>query len=194
MDDSAVANPRPGILATLKKHEQSVKHWTHSCCNIAQVVALVLVGMWTIKTFSHSEAPGLEPHMRADMDIGWKKVAKSGVCQAKLTVKIENTSKQIIRVTAMHVDGWLSSVPMEVFPHFSPEKELESGTHFLNQDFPENYMLGPLMPGAIAYDSFVFQFKDRFPNQVMWKATFKTDPALGYDPEASESDLVCNYK
>jgi len=192
-----------GVLTKLKKNEKSIRHWTHSLSNIAQVIALVLVGIWTIRTYSHSEdrfsqteEPSLKAHLRTGIDIGWVKIPKvADRCAAKLTFKLENPCKKVIEITKIDVDGWISKIPNRGHPAFIPDSELEQGDHFFHQSYTgaSNYLLGPLAPGAKAESSWLFHLKKDPTKRVFWTATFTTAQNLEYVASASDWDFVCNF-
>jgi hypothetical protein len=184
-----------GILSTLKRNERSIRRWSSSFSNIAQVIALVLVGIWGVTKFVAMEAPGLERHLKTGIDIGWMKIPEvTDRCLAKLTLTLENTCKKTIDITKVDVDGWLSAVPGKEHPSFVPEDELQQGDHFFQGSMPaSNYLMGPLAPGAKAETSLLFTLKNDSTKRVFWKATFTTKQKMNYVAWAADWDFDCNY-
>ena len=191
-----------GLLARIHKNERPIRQWSQSLANIAQIVALILVGIWTIRTYSHSEQrfsqteePSLMPHLRTGIDIGWMKIPSvNDRCAAKVTFVLENACKKAIDITQMDVDGWISSVPSKGHAPFIPNGELQQGDHFFHQSYTgtSNYLLGRLAPGGKAESSLLFHLKRDPSKRVFWKATFTTSQNLDYAASASDWDFVCN--
>lgn len=189
------AGKKGAVCAWLKRHERALQHWSHFARNCAEIIALVLVGLWSLEKFKEMDEPGLKPRLSADMEIAWTEVPQEpDMCEAKVTLKLENSSKQRITITTMRMNGWLSAIPGQDHPPFISEEELRQGEYFFHRTLPNTYLLGPLSPGAKVDDEFLFQFKKDPPRRVFWEATFKTDPNLDQDPLAADWDFVCNFK
>jgi hypothetical protein len=180
----------------LKTNADSIQSWTDSLSHIAQVLALILAGFWTYKSFWETERPSLEAHLTSTSDISWNKIPNSkGVCEAVLDVTLENIGKRSVDVTQMRIKGWLIDAPRTVGenPVFFPDDEIMKGHPFFDQVFTSAYLIAHYPPGVKIGDSFTWYFKEQPRRSAYWQVTFTTSEALRYDAKSAIGDFVCSY-
>jgi len=185
-----------GLLSWCTRNERPIRRWSLVVTNVAQVIALSVVGIWTMERFKQSEEPRLEPHMQTSVALDWVRVPKvADECEAELSVKLENIGSQAIDITGMHIKGWLSSTPRQKEDsRIVPEDELKQGEPFFNQPVATGYLVGHFPPGVRANDTLIFRFKNAPAKRAMWEVTFDTTKKMVYSPKGEYWDFVCNYK
>jgi hypothetical protein len=183
------------LIDFLKAHEKPIESWTKSLSHIAQVLALILAGIWTYKSFWETERPSLEPHLTSTADIAWNKVPKKGFCEAVLDVTLENIGKRSVDVTEMRIRGWLIDTPVPAGddPAFFPYDQVQRGHQFFDQTFNSGYLIDHYPPGAKVEDSFTWYFKEKLTKGAYWQVTFVTKDHIRYNAESAVGDFVCNY-
>jgi hypothetical protein len=162
----------------LKRHEGSIQTWSASLSHIAQVIALLLAGIWTYRTFYLSENPGLEPRGEASVDLHWDAFQDSNdICLAVLTVRFHNMGKRSIDVRNVRIIGWLSdrlsSVPG---PRFIDSHDLEHGLNFFDQTLPKSHLIDHYPPDADRHEGFVWYFQKQPKKFAYFKVELETEP------------------
>jgi hypothetical protein len=90
----------------MQNKSDSLKAWSEVVKNIAQVIAVVIAGLWTVYLFNQQEAPTLELRGTIDSNLTWAKLANSDNCEAVMRVTFENKGKSSIDIGEVHVRGW----------------------------------------------------------------------------------------
>jgi len=181
----------------LKTNVNPIQSWTDSLSHIAQILALILAGIWTYKSFWQTDKPSLEPHLTSTADISWNRIpASKGVCEAVLDVTLENIGKRSVDVTQMRIKGWLvdSPRPVDDKPLFSPYDDVMKGQQFFDQTFTGGYLIDHYPPGVKVEDSFTWYFKEKQAKSAFWQVTFTTKETVRYNAAAAIGDFVCNYE
>jgi hypothetical protein len=92
----------------LANNREQIHSWTDVASHIAQVIALVLAGIWTYKTFFESERPSLEAKPDVASELSWAAAPDPGFCDAQFKIEFQNNGKQSLDTAAIRVEGWLA--------------------------------------------------------------------------------------
>lgn len=198
--ETICAEPKRGALAWCGRNERPIRRWSLVATNLAQVVALFVVGLWTMHRFKQTEEAGLEPHMHTTIGLDWVRVpGVSSECEAELSVSLENIGKTAVDISEMDVAGWLTDASPQTSRQKEParlitDEELRQGKSFPGGNFLSGYLIGHFPPGAKATDTLVFRLKKAKTQRVLWDVAFKPKDKMTYVPKAEYWDFVCNYK
>jgi hypothetical protein len=174
----------------------AVKEWTSLLNKAAQILAIVVAGLWTYKTFSEADQPSLEPHLAASADVDWFPVLSPRACEGNVKISLENIGKKSVEVTEVRLRGWIADIPSGAnlsTPRLYSDEDLEkAGQIFFDKTFNSGYLLGHFPPGAKSEDTFNFLFRKQPTKEALWVVEFKTTERLKYPAMATANDYVCN--
>ena len=184
-----------GLIAYLKQNEQTIGKWTDTASKFAQILALILAGLWTYRTFYESEAPDLEARLDISSSVVWGEVPGSdGTCEAVVNVKVENTGKRAVDVTGMKVVGFISDIPKTAEKaSYISAASVERGDQFARESdkFLSKPLIGHFPPHASRNDSFVWYFKKQPAKIASWRFIFDTKQSLPSNNGAYNWDYLC---
>ncbi len=90
-----------------------LREWSEIAKNITQILAIVVAGCWTYQMFIKTEAPSLEPRVKASGNLSQEELDK-GNCFVRFHVTVENTGKTSFAITEVQLRGWfVERRPME---------------------------------------------------------------------------------
>jgi hypothetical protein len=166
---------------------------------VAQILALLLAGFWTYKTFYESERPGLELRVNAVNSAGWSALpGDRNTCEATLNAMVENTGKRAVDVTSVKIVGWLSDrVALKgKSPTLVTRADLTKGEKFFDESFskesnPSSLLIGHFPPGASRTDSFVWYFNNQQNKVAFWELTYGTSKPTQFGSNTYFWDYVC---
>jgi hypothetical protein len=85
---------------------QSKKDLSEVIKNYAQIVAVVIAGIWTQHVFSQKESPNLEPRGSAHSEIKWIKENGPSEFTVLFNVTLENIGVTPFNISKIQVRGW----------------------------------------------------------------------------------------
>ena len=80
--------------------------WSQTINNYAQVIALIIAGIWAYSVFIQKEAPSLEPRASTDSTLTWTRVRNSEDCEAQFWVHLANVGAVSFDVNQVTIKGW----------------------------------------------------------------------------------------
>jgi hypothetical protein len=184
-----------GLFGYLKQNEPIIGKWADTASKFAQILALVLAGAWTYRTFYQSEAPELEARLDISSDVVWGAIpGGEDMCEAVVSVTVENTGKRAVDVTGMKVVGLVSDVPKKIDkPLYISAESVEHGDRFASEgdQFLSKPLIGHFPPHATRKDSFVWYFKKQPGKFAFWRFTFETKQKLPSNSGTYIWDYLC---
>jgi hypothetical protein len=161
---------------------------------IAQILALLLAGLWTYKTFYEADRPALEPRLNTSNAVYWAAIpGDHNNCEATLSVTVQNTGRQSVDVTAVEVAGWLSD-PISTRgtdPTLIVGADLVRGKKFIDGPVPSKILIGHYPPGTSRTDSFVWYFANEQGKVVSWEVDYQTSRPTQFPSNTYFWSYVC---
>lgn len=183
------------LSAFFKENERTIGKWTDTASKLAQILALVLAGMWTYRTFYESEAPDLEARLDISSTVIWGDIPTSDdLCEAVVNVRVENPGKRAVDVKAVKVVGFVSDVPKKVDkPQYVSPESVAHGDQFANESDPvsSKTLIGHFPPHSTRNDSFVWYFKKQPGKIAFWRFAFDTEQKLPSNIGTYNWDYLC---
>jgi hypothetical protein len=96
-----------GTRGEKRMDRESAKVWSETFKNIAQIIAIILAGIWTYYTFIRKESPALEARADATSTLHWNAVGGTGECEAQFRVDIDNNGAAAFDISKIQVQGWI---------------------------------------------------------------------------------------
>jgi hypothetical protein len=93
---------------------ETVNKATDTLSKVAQVIALVIAGVWAYKTYFESVEPRLEFRGRLNPDLTWTKSSDPADCKGTLNVTVGNLGLRSFNISEIHIRGWLYASDPEV--------------------------------------------------------------------------------
>jgi hypothetical protein len=181
----------------LGKHSESIRTWTDSLSHIAQVVALLVGGIWTYRVFVLSEAPSLEARGDISVNLDWQALTSpSDSCLGRFRVVFNNQGKRALDLRQVRVEGWLTDgLPSKPAPReISTETLVARGQKFFDRGYPGSVLIGHYPPGIGRHDMFFWQFQNKAPDKTaLFRVTLSTCPKQE-QAAAYAWDFICNPK
>jgi hypothetical protein len=173
---------------------KTLLEWTQSVANVAQVLALIVAGMWVCVTFYKSEWPGLEPHLSSRVALKWRDVpAVKSACEAEVAITLENAGKVSADTSGMTVSVWLAPFKEDFKkPKVVDESTLKAGTPFFKKTLTQSYLVGHFPPGVKAEEDLNFWIPQNAGQIAYVDVAFTSKQKMKYPLVASDWDYVCN--
>ena len=183
------------VLGFFQKNHTAIQGWADTISKVAQVLALVLAGIWTYKTFYESEKPGLERRLSTSIARTWAAIPNDrDRCEVTLDVDVENTGKQAVDVTSVTIAGWISDrLPQKSgTPQFFDSRDVEAGQKFFDKSVDSPILVGHFPPGSTRTDAFVWYFKNEPGKVALWKVKLTTSKPTQFGTSGYLWDYVCS--
>jgi len=193
--------PLMSLKCWLANNREQIHSWTDSVSHIVQVIALVLAGFWTYKTFFESERPSLEAKPDISSDLFWIVAPDPSFCDAGFRVDFLNAGKQSLDTAKVHFEGWLAELPEATGSDprpIDPQYLEHSGKKFFDQWYQGGPLTQHFPPGSSSHDTVNWRFKRDPKLFVLLRATVDGTALHGYfrreehfSKQASNWEAVC---
>ena len=175
------------------RYPKNLLQWTLVLSHSAQVLALILAGIWTYKTFYESELPMLERHLSTHARLEWKQIpgTKSG-CLSELTITVKNTGKSSVDINAVNVAVWMRPFAISAkTPELVDEKKLMQSEPFFKEQITEGYLVRHYPPGAQVEQTMDW-WMPKSPGQIMLAdVSLISNQEMKYGAKSTDWDYVC---
>jgi hypothetical protein len=160
----AKGNPSDRISGTVER----IKTWSESAKNIAQIIAIVVAGLWTYQKFIKTEVPSLELRSSVTSDLSIDPLADKRSCSATFSVYAENIGQSSFDVSRVRVRGWEFDVAEDKkrFAVFVDTEKTTSKPPFFDQEFTSRRLVGRYAPGQKSFTTFEWILR-RSPNKMI---------------------------
>jgi hypothetical protein len=141
-------------VGTLQKR---IAEWTSIGKDVAQIVALMGVGLWTLFVYLRTQSPSSAGQIGATAS--FQSSARSdGGCELLFKFSVENNGKTSVRVERLRIRGWSideitarTDEPRILSPH-----DLK-GKPIVDQVIQQTILLREIPPGKAPNDSFIIR-------------------------------------
>jgi hypothetical protein len=166
---------------------ESIKVWSEIVKNIAEILAILIAGLWTYNLFLREDAPALELRATIDNNLTWTKLADNNSCEAVMRVHFENTGTSTFDITKVYVTGWkfrLEKSDQTFAEYFDLEKIKRSGELFFEKTYDvanssEESLLQPFVqhysPGDMYTHNFRWVITSQQDSQVLFFVKLLSD-------------------
>ena len=201
LQDQETVSSKPSEESRLKQQHwirtpKSLLDWTQSVANVAQVLALILAGIWAYNKFYESERPSLEPHLSSIVALKWRNVpGVKSTCEAEVAITLENTGKASADITDTTISVWLTPFKGDFKePQVVDEGELTAGTPLFQKTLTQSYLVGHFPPGVKAEEDLNFWIPRNTGQIAYVDVEFTSKKKMNHPPGGSDWDYVCNVR
>ena len=186
---------------------QKAKDITEIIKNLAQVIAILIAGIWTYYLFGQKEAPGLEPRADAVSSLLWQLTEDENFCRAVFNVKFVNNGNSSYDISKVHIRGWhFGSIKDSVsdLSYFDIAEIQKTGEKIFDKVYEntESKIKGNVLlpfinhysPGSSYNHSFEWEVKNIQNKWICFKIDFYKDKEDKPEWTAASWDLICNAK
>jgi hypothetical protein len=193
---------------------ETVNKATDTISKMAQVIGLVIAGLWVYKTYFESVEPGLEFRGTLGTELTWTKSSNSLDCLGTLNVIVGNDGLKSFNISQVHIRGWLYTSDPEIsggsmnvpIPKPTPTNpvpidvaQIEANPTFYDKLYPDRkkptdstILTTHYPPGARSHQRWDFIFKKTPGQGVIFRADVTTSEKITqFLPEAYISADTC---
>lgn len=185
---------------------QKAKDITEILKNAAQILAIVIAGIWTYYLFGQKEAPSLEPRADVYSSLSWQNKGEDSTCRAVFNVVFHNTCNTSFDVSKILLRGWLFDKLTENkngIAFLDIDSIQNSGDNFFNKTYPainnskSSSNINPFIihypPDASYNHSFEWEIKNMKDKWICFKIEFYINGENDRPKWMAASwDQVCN--
>lgn len=194
------------ILKWMDQNQQDLNTWTDTITKVAQVVAVVLAGIWTLHVFGTTEKPSLEFSGTSAIDLHWYAGSQDSTCKVVVGISMKNDGRTAFTVEQMWVRAWyfhlsqVRAIPTAGQPSLVDNAAILSQTPVFNASYTAAQPLMTLVthypPGRQIRDELVFEVLREPEQMVLFKVDVRTanfSEQSQFVPSAWASDKICDY-
>jgi len=182
MKTTPAAPPNPKRNQTGRALDtEAYKTWSEVAKNVAQILALLVAGIWTYEKFVRTESPLHTPKGKTSGELIWEATADPSICQANFILRLENTGTQPFTVSSVKVSAWLFEPPIspDTPLAFLDEAEILRSKPDFERSFQNIALCREYAPQAIAHQMFSW-FLRKLPRKALFvRGQLISDQPLG---------------
>lgn len=182
---------------------QKAKDITEIVKNLAQVIAILIAGIWTYYTFGQKEAPDLEPRADVNGTLSWQNSGNNKSCNVIYNVVFKNNGNSSYNITKALIKGWIfekKSDSISYVKFLDVDEICNSDNEVFSRVFEKgNADSGKLIPFMIRFTpgssynySFEWDIKNYNDKWIMFRIEFFKDGESDPSWMTSSWDRICN--
>ncbi|MGZ8161401.1 MAG: hypothetical protein ACXWTT_00875 [Methylobacter sp.] len=130
---------------------------------IAEIVALIVAGLWAFSNFQETEKPSLEPHAHSESVMAWFPSPDPNHCLGSFGISIKNSGKKAINLDKASLHVWIiDQPPFEKKVTYLDPEQFQSKQAIYDKTFIAGEdrlgLLGHFSPNTEAQTDFTFDF------------------------------------
>ena len=132
--------------------------------SIAEIIALIIAGLWAYSHFQETEKPSLESRVHSESVMGWFKLPSPNYCLGSFGVSFKNIGKQAIDFNSATLRVWIMEQPPQgkIITYLDPAYFLSEKPTFERSfgiDIDKVGLLGHFPPDTESQTDFTFSFE-----------------------------------
>lgn len=136
---------------------QTVKDALEIIKNVAEVVALIVAGMWAYSKFVETERPSLEIRGQIESSLKWFPVSDPRHCLAQFGVTMTNIGKVSFDIDAVRLRVWIVPFPVaDSTVTFVDPTLFQNGEPALDREITAASLTGHYAPNVLSQFDYVF--------------------------------------
>jgi hypothetical protein len=173
----------------------TLKDWSETAKNLAQIVALAVGGYWTYTVYVHKDAPSLQTHATTGGGFEWSTVDAES-CMGTFYVNLKNDGQTDFNVDRVRLRLWEFENPKALGAiAFVDLNSIQSGRPLFERVYKEGIFVRHFPPNYGRNDSYSWIFKRKQDSNVIVSMEFFTNA----NSDSAEwlqyySGRLCNVK
>lgn len=159
---------------------ERLQAWTEIAKSVAQIIALVVAGMWAYAKFIRTEAPLHTPKGITNAELEWSPTSDTSTCRADFTLHLENVGTQPFRVISVRVSVWIFDVggAHNQTLRLVDESAIMRSPPTFQQNFDNTALCRTYAPKTISFQMFSWFVQKEPHKAAFFKAAFISEPDL----------------
>jgi hypothetical protein len=140
-------------MATLQKR---IAEWTSIGKDVAQIIALMGVGLWTLFVYLRTESPSTAGQMDTTASFASSPLDDGG-CELRFNFAVQNKGRTSARIERLRIRGWsLDEITARAdTPRILSAHDVHGSPPIVDQGVQQTILLSELPPGEAVNDSFI---------------------------------------